>query len=312
MSLKHRWDKIGKRDWDDIRDTWISHVPQFPTLGAAPDPGLERLTSLLALSIPNATTGPAERSEDIEGVRRNALWEAVFLFHKCSHANLAAQRLGQLGMHSWCMFNGYHSAYLGAKGVMTLLGLALANVSGKQIAIDLFPEALKPPKKKNAAHPQMSPKFQEFLVIRLPLLDQRYLWEAFQRVLRQSHVKCWDMTIRKELVSVDYEKVTPPRNHFLYQARFWPLDDLIFDAKFEEMNSLIGTDLDTGEQGFLLRLSFCVYRLFEQLMQDLAQHSAVIKTQLDASRFLSESEAPELGCYKAFLTQVSSLAGAAQ
>jgi hypothetical protein len=203
-------------------------------------------------------------------------------------------------MHSWCLFNAYHSAYLGARGIMSLLGIALPNLAGNQVAIDLYPE---PPKKK--AHRSLgSPQFEEFLMVRLPKLDQRNLWEAFQRVLRMSDAQCWDIRLRRDLLNLDYEKVTPPRNHFLYKAHFWPLDDLTSDATPADLAGLFGTSLEADDRGFLLRLSFSVYRLFEQLMTDLAESSAVVKQQLDASRFLLSSELPELVCYREFLSQV--------
>ena len=251
---------------------------------------------LLEINVPSNY----DRFPDVPGLRTNTLWEAVFLFHKCSHINLAAQRLGQQGMHSWCMFNAYHSAYLGARGIMALLGVALPNLRGKQAAIDLYPEPLR----KKTIRPLGSPQFEEFLVVRLPPLDQRHLWEAFQRVLRMSDTPCCDPALRQALLDLSYEAIPPPRNHFLYQAHFWPLDDLISDAVLEDLMSLFGTELDAETQGFLLRLSFSVYRLFEQLMTDLAEYSAVIKKQLNASRCLSNSELPELDCYRNFLSQI--------
>jgi hypothetical protein len=303
MSNKAKWQKFRARDWEEIRGAWLAHVPVFPSVGARPDPGLERLTSLLEIDLPEMSTGPA-RKPDVEGIRRNALWEAVFLFHKCAHINLAAQRLGQLGMHSWCMFNAYHSAYLGARGIMALFGVALPNLGGSQVGIDLFPE--HPPLSKKAARALGSQQFEEFLVLRLPLLDQRDLWEAFQRILQISKTRCLDDDLRHKLLGLSHEAITPPRNHFLYKAHFWLLDDLASDAEIRALDLLVGTELDTKEDAFLLRLSFCVYYLFEQLMRDLGNYSAVIKAQIDGSRFLPDSILPELGRYKAFLSQVSS------
>src|SRR5439155_6373055 len=101
-----------------------------------PEPGLENLAPLQAVPLPdNHGTFP-----DVEGLRSNALWEAVFLFHKCAHTSLATQRVGGQGMHSWSLFNAYHSAFLGAKGIMALLGIAVPKINGIQLAIDLFPE----------------------------------------------------------------------------------------------------------------------------------------------------------------------------
>ena len=298
--IEKKWDKIRKRDWAEVRDAWIDHVPTFSSVGATPDPGLERLATLSTTTIPELRDPPI-RLTDIEGIRRNALWEAVFLFHKCSHTNLAAQRLGEKGMHSWCMFNAYHSAFLGARGIMALLGVALAKLDGKQVALDLFPEPERHAKKT----PAPSRRFQDFLLIRLPdTLDQRYWWFGFQRMLRISEVKCWDVRLDKELVNVSWANITPPRNHFLYQAHYWPLQDLVTDGAVEEMRTLIGDELDTNDQGFLLRLSFLVYRLFEQLMIDLGELSPVIREQLNGSRTQVNLAQPEFDGYKLFLSQV--------
>ena len=214
MSLRPKWQNFGKRDWEQIRGSWLSHTPTFPYVGAPPDPGLENLAPLLALTLPPSH----DKFPDVEGLRANALGEAVFLFHKCSHTSLATQRIGQQGMHSWGLFNAYHSAYLGARGIMTLLGVALPKVNGNQIAIDLFPETTK---KKRVQLAQ--PEFQEFIIVRLGLLEQRYLWEAFQRVLNMTQSKCWDASLRQNLLDLSFEKITPPRNHFLYKAQFWPI-----------------------------------------------------------------------------------------
>jgi hypothetical protein len=75
-----------------------------------------------------------------------------------------------------------------------------------------------------------------------------------------------------------------------------------------DLTALFGTELDTADLGFLLRLSFSVYRLFEQLITDLAGYSAVIKEQVDGSRFIVNEAMPELACYESFLAQVTAQA----
>lgn len=302
MSLRPKLQNFLRRNWDEVRDSWLEHVPDFPSVGARPDPDLEHLQPLLDIDLPR----DHERYPDIAGLRAIALWEAVFLFHKCSHTNLAAQRLGRQGMYSWCMFNGYHSAYLGARGIMAMLGVVLPEIRGHQVALDLCPE---PPKRKRQLG---SPLFQEFTIVPLPKLDQRGLWEAFQRVIRMSNAGCWDSGLRTELLDLSHEEITPPRNRFLYKAHYWPLEDLASDIQPSDMKAFFGTKLDAEHPGFLLRLSFGVYRLFEQLMNDLAGHSVVIKNQLEASRFLSNSDSPELRCYRDFLSMMDDSVGPAQ
>jgi hypothetical protein len=296
--LRHKWQKFVKRNWVEIRASWVGNMPTFPALGSPPDPGLDHLPTLLAVPLPDKDK--SDRFQDVDGLRRNALWEAVFLFHKCSHTHLAAQRIGQQGMHSWSLFNAYHSAYLGARGLMALLGVPILLLgSGGQIAIDLFPEPIK----KKGALP--SPLFQEFLIVRLPTLDQRYLWEAFQRVLRMTTATCWDAKLRDDLLDLDFKDFSRPRNKYLYNAAFWPpRGDLLSDLLLADFNTSFGATLVIADEGFLLRLCFSVYRLFEQLMTDLASQSAIIKAEVDASRIVVNADLPAIECYTNFLSQV--------
>ena len=301
--LHHKWKKFVKRDWSEIRTSWLGNVPKFPNVGAAPDPGLEQLAPLLAIPLPDHN----DKFPDVDGLRSNALWEAVFLFHKCAHAHLAAQRIGQQGMHSWSLFNAYHSAYLGARGLMALLGVSmLLRSQGGQYAIDLFPEPTK--KKRTAPSPLLA---QEFIIVRLPMLDQRYLWESFQRVIQITSAAPWDVKLRDALLDIDYKDFSRPRNKYLYNAAFWPQRaDLIGDLVLDDFNKLFGVTLEIAEEGFLLRLCFSVYRLFEQLMTDLASQSAIIKEQVDVSRVVANAGLPAVECYANFLSQVAAAAPA--
>lgn len=297
MSWRSKWQNFRKRSWNDIRASWLVNMPTFPDLGSPPDPGLENLTPLQSVTLPQHNG----RFADVHGLRVNILWEAVFLFHKCAHTSLASQRVGQQGMHSWSLFNAYHSAYLGAKGLMALLGVSLPKIAGNQVAIDLFPE----PTTRKRGPIAVVPEFQEFLIVRLAaLVDQRYLWEAFLRVLNMTDTKCWDMASRQKLLELDFEKITPPRNRFLYRADYWPLPDLITDGVVSEFDKLFGTELDVDEEGFLLRLCFTVYYLFDQLMRDLANYSSVIKQQVEGSRMFASAGSSVVNCYSSFVSQI--------
>ena len=149
-----------------------------------------------------------------------------------------------------------------------------------------------------------SQQFDEFLIAQLQHLDQRGLWTAFQRLLRVTRADCWDAKLRQELIQLSPEEITPPRNHFLYQAHYWPLEDLVSDAALADFIGIVGEKLDIDERGFLLRLSLSVYRLFEQLITDLGNYTEVIRDQMNAARYQSGSENPELDCYRSFLEQI--------
>lgn len=309
MSLRPKWQNFREREWTHIRESWLEHVPTFPSIGSPPYPGLERMELLRSIQIPDNHS----RFPDVEGLRENALSEAVFLFHKCAHTNLATQRIGESGMHSWSLFNAYHSAYLGAKGIMAILGVSMPKINGTQVAIDLFPGPSAtnklPMVRKSQKNRQSRPVFQnatnEFLLVRLPMLDQRYLWEAFQRVLNITRSDCLDAKLRQDLLGLTYEDITPPRNSYLYKAHFWPLTDLITDGSITDFDNLTGTELDVNSEGFLLRLCFTVYYLFEKLMLNLAEDAGVIKLQMESSRVLSSTALITINSYTKFGAQVS-------
>lgn len=147
-------------------------------------------------------------------------------------------------------------------------------------------------------------KFEEFIIVRLPKLEQRYLWEAFQRVLRMTDADCWDTALRQELLDLSYEDITPPRNHFIYKPHFWPSDDLLTDMPDLDLNRYLRKGLDTEEEGFLLRLNSVVYRLAEQLFDDLAGQSGPIALELAASRLRARQDLPELVYYNKFLGDI--------
>ena len=139
------------------------------------------------------------------------------------------------------------------------------------------------------------------MILRLQKIDQRRLWQGFQRLLKMCPAPCWDAILRMEIINQNYEMISPSRNHFLYKSHYWPFEDLALDVMSNDLQTLLTSELDAQNDGFLLRLSFLVYRLFEQLVMDLAEHTPVIKAQVDASRLVVNRETPELALYKDWL-----------
>jgi hypothetical protein len=293
-----KWQCIRERQWVPIRDSWVQYVPTFAAIADPPNPGLENLATLLEIEVGTKCEASA-RHADVAGLRKNILWEAVFLFHKCSHTNLAAQRLALSGMHSWCQFNAYHSAFIGAKGIMSMLGVAFPKLKGKQAIIDVFPEPEKRIKKGTAR------AYDDFIMFSPGDIEQRRLWEGFIRVLNVSEAPCWDTGLSKNLVRLNFKEITPPRNRFLYKAQFWPdLGDLALDAT-GPASGILADGLNVEDDGFLLSLSCSVYRLFEELMKDLAKYSPAIEAQFYGSRCVFDQSQPELMLYKDFLSMRS-------
>ena len=245
---------------------------------------------------------------DLLYLRANVLAEAVFLFHKCAHAHLAAQRLGTRGMHSWSLFNGYHAGYIGARGIMALLGIGLPGrlpVAG-QFLIDVFPKPSAQRDVRLLAANAYS--FSDFRIVHFKTpFSQEELWAAFLRVLRTARVGCWSGRAFEEMRTLsENARITRPRNAILYGATSWPLDDLLKDRNEADFLALVLTEFDAKEAGFLLRLSYNVYRLFEALMKDLAIDVGPVRVELDESRVAKDPTTLDLATYNGFVRVLES------
>lgn len=276
MSMRSRWQNIDARNWRFIRDSWVEYPLTISAPNEVPSPGLEDLADLRAI-VPRQQVSIYD---DVPGLRSNALAEAVFLYKKCCRSRRAAQELAVSGGQSWALFNAYHSAYIGARGIMALLGFATPKLNGSQAGIDLFPIT------DNGGSQGKRPKTiskDKFRVFSLAKLEQRFVWEALIHVLNISTVECWNEDLVSEVTQLNFEKITPPRNLFLYKANYWPLDDLVADLIPSTLNSLVGSTLEESSDGFLLRLCFTIFQLFSELIADLASTSNTVRWHMQAT-----------------------------
>lgn len=292
MADKARWQQISRRRWEDISPVWIDVASTIPKLVAKPEPGLEKLPGLLALG-----NEPLGLHEDVSGLRMQTFWDAAYLYTKCDHAKVAAERLAGAGMASWAMFNAYHSAYLGARCMLWLLGVPLPNLAGRQVLLDLFPEEDSKVRKRRGNRPLV---YETFLLKNIDKLDQRAVWDCLQRVMRISSVGCWDSGLIDKIKRIDSASLTPPRNHFLYKAGYWIFDDLVHDMPAGYQWMVLSDPISTIDKSFLLWLCFAVHRVLTELLQDLMQSSLLIEKCIAATRTQLSANSDIEEPYRAF------------
>lgn len=294
MSIERALSVIGARHWDEIKGSWVSHMGSIPSKLEPPDPGLEKLRPLQTAELQDRET-----FADLPGVRANALAEALFLYHKAAHAQLAVARLSGAGMTSWSMFNAYHSAFLNAKAVMALLGVAFPKIQGGDCVLDIFPV---PDKRRNNKQWKMKSSYDSILYAKLPgRLDQRYVWQALKRCTAMT-MGAWDgMKIVDSMKALNWERVTPPRNKFLYTPAFWPaLGDLTDDITDAGWDGLLQGGLDPESTGFLLSLSFEMCQMSGWLFGDIAKDSNLFAKLISPARWPDPAVAENWGASLAF------------
>lgn len=290
MTDRARWQQIAPRSWGEIASAWVETAPSIRNLRAKPDPGVDKLGGLLAL--------PAEkiaRYEAVPGLRTNALWDCLYLYRKCDHAKVATESLANLGMASWAMFNAYHSAYLGARGLMLALGVGLPDLAGRQVLLDLFPEPVKQKRRDRAVVPTA-----DFMLKSIGALDQRAVWHCLQRTLRLTSCTVWSEALVISLTNLDADQVTPPRNHFLYKAGYWIFDDL--DSNLDPNSHWLDVSSLPKEsnEAFLMWLCFTVHQTYTSLIADLAATSTLIDDYYQSTRNITGAREATASAYVSF------------
>lgn len=268
--------RLKGRDWEAIREAWLSYVPSFSGLGGLPDQSSDDLLDVQGFS---PSSEQPERTGEIEGVRSSVLWEAVCLYQKAKHTNFAAKRLHDEGLETWSLFNYYHSAYLGAKGIMYLLGVTVPLLNSKRWILDVFAA----PENDRSGKKIKPESLTDFIAIPLPGLDQHQLWAWFQRVLASTRSAPWDREMAKDIHLIGTSRdMTRQRNGLLYKTSFWIAGDLLQPlAVPTAIPEKYGLDTDAAE--FLSSLCAHVQLIFDSLLQDLGKSSLPIRLQVEAA-----------------------------
>lgn len=280
MTIRPKAKKILKRQWPEIRDSWLRDLPEIPSAACKPT---SSLSDLLALT--NAHQNIDQNNEVIHGVsglRQIALWEAVFLLHKSGSVMRACQTSVKSGMKTWSMFDGYHSAYFGARAVMALLGVAVPRPAGQQLLVELFPNIVMTNQKDRK---RLSIDSSCCLAYKLNQLKQQDMWGLFIRILRVSEAAVWDDRIVDNLIGIGEKAFSKKRNKILYDPIYWEYEDLVecetagdfcvgyraFPDGFEQ--------LDGDDPRMSVLVSFMIFNLGYKLLDDLADQAPVLKEQ---------------------------------
>ena len=81
------------------------------------------------------------------------------------------------------------------------------------------------------------------------------------------------------------------------------VENLIYSlAELDAFTGIVADGLrSSSDRGFLLRLSYAVYRLFESIVSDLALEAGPVRRELEASRVARDPESADLLGYNSFL-----------
>lgn len=193
---------------------WSNYVPVLGPVGQTPDPTLSDLFALSTIDV-----RLARQTATVEGSHQVALSEAIFLYQKGMHVARCVEAAAASGMLSWASFQGYHSGYFAAKGILTLLGVCFPQPEGRQLLIDLFP--IRP-----RARTSLVNHDDTIVIAHCHKLEQNLLWGFFARLLNVTTFPNEFSAFIRFFKAIDPEKIPRPRNRFIYREDHWPYSDL--------------------------------------------------------------------------------------
>jgi len=269
---------ILRRDWATLRGQWLTAMPTIAPPGSAPPAGLADVLDIgdFVRSAEAQAETPLRR--EIPGLRPAILHEGLFLLHKASHVVSAAEKHVATGICSWSLSSAYQGSVFASRAVLAFLGIALVEVDGRYVLVDLWPG---PPvhERRGVELGTAWPAPQLWCVGQVGHMDHRLLWLLFQRALRVARVDCWPGRAARLIGLLNAGDITRQRNLLHYRAHAWLRDDLLTFQFYDDFGDFHWTsnqdreDLDPDRDDFALQLSFVLLKLASLLFEDLAHLS---------------------------------------
>lgn len=209
---------MSHRNWLNLRDLWIDHLPPIDFSTAYPSPTLWELEPI---QYPPLNAGGVAECDYVSGVREAVLREAILLVRKFIYCATLLPTLSGVGKNTWTAVAAYEASFYGAKAVCYLLGFANLGKSSN-LYLDVFCETERKVGKL---------KLKFYDTLRIHKLDERLthkmLWGLTERLLDTTTFEGELLEIQTELKILDWDSFTSFRNSVYYDGSFWPLSATI-------------------------------------------------------------------------------------
>lgn len=282
MSFETNLKRIDWRNWNDIKEKWLSYLPIIEPPGKAPEIQISELTDLYFIIKELKTTG--EYRTEFTPLREAVFREAIFLFYKSISVSSCSELNISNGFITWSVSNSYHSSFFCIKSILGLLGITLPRISELDILIDIYPEPeqLSKNKLKKGIKPEPTMKYLKF-----GSLNHYHIWQIFQRTINVLNIEIWDKKLVGFLTSTKSLSFAKQRNSIHYNNNFWIYNDLLDPLSNQDVFSYSHIFNDIEKESFSARKDFSIFISFiligfaYALLKDLAQDTPIIKDEIE-------------------------------
>lgn len=282
---------IPERSWNNLREKWLDNLPIIESPGSAPEHDLsdfylleEELESRRKNGLYPGSSFITLKKE-LKGLRPLIFREGLFLLHKASHVLGVAELQVRKGILTWSLSNAYQGGIFAARAIIRFLGVATVSIENKSWIIDIYPELEKLSSKERKRG--LVPMPNTFFILIRKRVENRHMWQLFQRLMRVSkfHDEILN-NLKKTFSDLDVSSFAKQRNRLHYSNHIWLFNDLyefLEDTSFGLRDILphIDLQLDDIVSDFTMILTFSIFHFGFSLLESLAEKTKKINAELD-------------------------------
>ena len=190
------------------------------------------------------------------------------------------------GYSTWGIISGYDACFYGAKAFCYLLGIVSLGRDSKMV-IDIFV-----PRKYKSGRKQFAEAYDILVAHRLEeRLTHNMLWKIMNRLCNTLVLPNEVNDIRKNLRSINYDKMSNYRNRLMYDGGFWFNYDRFADCDLHQRISDLGMYRAIGEPADepqdaekYFSLARNIQDILVYFLSDIASLAPAISKEADALR----------------------------
>lgn len=276
MRFDKKMKRISTRNWENLKELWLPHLPVVSPAGLSPRARLIE-TSGLKITLDQVARDGEYRTK-VEELYKPFFWHAMFFLQKGSHVLTAAERHLDSGHISWASNSAYHSALFSAQAILGVLGVYTAQYRNPYYIVDLFPGPEKGNRKK---------KFQrgssmQFMYV--GKMDQRHWWQLFQEVVDKAEVQVWEDAFVNFFTGLDESDFAIQRNCLIYRDFGWGCGDLmrpnLCPHDVNGWSSISGDSMSVGRCDFSVSMAVLLLNMGLRLLGDFRDLTPVLEPEI--------------------------------
>jgi hypothetical protein len=282
--------RLQHKDWSELRDLWLGHLPAIDFDTTFPEPTLDQLPRLRH---PELNASGLAEVPYADGWREAVFREAILLARKFIYCGSLLPALCNEGRTTWMAIAAYEAAFYGAKSFVYLLGFAPLHRDSKNY-VDAFYET-----KRRQGREKI--KTYDTLMIHglADRLTHEVLWALVVRLLDTTKFDGECQEIQTEMKMLDWDRFQAFRNRVYYECSFWPMSEQIADCDIArpvnnaQMSTTAFLD-DTAAAPFAeeyFAAARLLHRLIGSMLASIATNAPALQTEVRAFEILRRPRA---------------------